>query len=196
MIRVLVVDDHASVRQKIINELKVGDLINVIGEAETSDEAYVRAEKLLPDVVLLDLHLPGLLTPFNLIQKLTALRNVKVLVLADTGVGADVQDLLESGASGYILKSDPLALVRMAIVMVSRGSHDIITPELPRQINHLTQEERAILKQVSNNSKLDKLASQLGISENRLTSTLLHLAQKLDLGTVANLRKWAKKNGF
>jgi DNA-binding NarL/FixJ family response regulator len=196
MIRVLVVDDHASTRQQIINELKVGDLINVVGEAETSDEAFARAEKLLPDVVLLDLHLPGLLTPFNLIQKLTALRNVKVLVLAATGVGADVQDLLESGASGYILKSDPLALVRMAIVMVSRGSQDIITPELPRQINHLTQEERAILKQVSNNSKLDKLASQLGISENRLTSTLLHLAQKLDLGTVANLRKWAKKNGF
>jgi two-component system, NarL family, response regulator DesR len=196
MIRVLVVDDHAPTRQQIIDELKSGNLITIVGEAETSDEAFAKAEKLLPDVVLLDLHLPGLLTPFNLIQKLTALRNVKVLVAAAVGVGADVQDLLESGAYGYVLKSDPPALIRMAIVMVSRGSRNIITPELPRQINHLTQEERAILKQVSNNSKLDKIAAQLGLSENRLTSTLLHLAQKLDLGTVANLRKWAKKNGF
>src|ERR1700722_17616686 len=142
MIRVLVVDDHAPTRQQIINELKSGDLITVVGEAETSDEAYTKAEKLLPDIVLLDLHLPGLLTPFNLIQKLTALRNVKVLVCAPMAVGADVQDLLESGASGYILKSDPSALIRMAIVMVARGSNDIISPALPRQINHLTQEER------------------------------------------------------
>lgn len=196
MIRVLVVDDHASTRQQIINELKSGNLINVIGEAETSDEAYSKAEKLLPDLVLLDLHLPGLLTPFNLIQKLTALRNVKVLACAPVAVGADVQDLLDSGASGYIIKSDPPALMRMAIVMVARGSNDIISPQLPRQITHLTQEERTILKQVSNNSKLDKAAAQLGVSENRLTATLLHLAEKLDLGTVANLRKWAKKNGF
>ncbi len=196
MIRVLVVDDHAPTRQEIIKELKTGNLITVTGEAETSDEAYTLAEKLLPDVVFLDLHLPGLLTPFNLIQKLTALRNVKVLVAAAVGVGADVQNLLESGASGYILKSDPPALLRMAIVMVARGSNDIISPELPRQITHLTPEERTMLKQVSASNKLDKAAAQLGISESRLTTTLSHLAQKLDLGTVANLRKWAKKNGF
>ncbi len=196
MIRVLVVDDHAATRQQIINEFKSGNLITVVGEAETSDEAYAMAEKLLPDVVCLDLHLPGLLTPFNLIQKLTALRNVKVLVVAAVAVGADVQDLLESGASGYIAKSDPPALMRMAIVMVARGSRNIISPALPREIVHLTQEEKTILKNVSQTTKMDKAAAQLGISENRLTTTLLHLAQKLDLGTVANLRKWAKKNGF
>src|SRR5215469_12072106 len=140
MIRVLIVDDHSPTRQQVINDLKSGNLITVVGEAQTSDEAYAVAEKLLPDVVLLDLHMPGLLTPFALIQKLTALRNVKVLITAPIAVGADVQNLLESGASGYILKSDPPALLRMAIVMVGRGSNDIVSPQLPRQVTHLTQE--------------------------------------------------------
>ncbi len=196
MIRLLVVDDHAPTRLQIIEELKSGNLIDVIGEAQTSDEAFQLAEQLLPDVVLLDLHLPGLLTPAILIQKLTGLRNTKVLAFASAGKGVEVQDVLDAGASGYILKSDPSALIRMSILMVARGSRDVISSSLPRHINRLTQQERIILKQASRSNKPDKVALELGISENQLTMALLQLAAKLDLGTVANLKKWAKKNGF
>ncbi len=196
MIRVLVVDDHNESRQQIIEELKTGNLINVIGEAQTSDEALQQAAKLLPDIVLLDLHLPGLLTPINLIRKLSALRNVKVLVSSGIAKGAEVQDILEAGAFGYILKTDPSMLVRMSILMVARGAKNIISPALPRQINHLTAQERNILREVSRTSKSDKAANELGISEHQLNDALTHLAEKLDLGTIANLKKWAKKNGF
>lgn len=196
MIRLLIVDDHAPTRLQIIEELKSGNLISIIGEAQTSDEAFQLAEQLLPDVVLLDLHLPGLLTPIHLIQKLTGLRNTKVLAFASISKGAEVQDLLDAGAAGYILKSDPSALIRMSILMVARGARNVTSPSLPHQINRLTQEERTVLRQASRSNKMDKVARELGINETQLTSTLSHLAQKLDLGTVANLRKWAKKNGF
>jgi DNA-binding NarL/FixJ family response regulator len=196
MIRVIVVDDLHESRQKIIGELKAGNLINVIGEAQTSDEALQLAGKLLPDVVLLDLHLPGLLTPVSLVQKLSALRNVKILPFADNNKASEVQELLEAGASGYVLKSDSSVLIRMSILMVARGSKNILSPALPRQINRLTSQERTILRYTGRSAKLDKVASELGITESQLNDALSHLATKLDLGTIADLKKWAKKNGF
>jgi len=196
MIRVLIVDDHHENRQKIIPELKTGNLINIIGEAQTSGEALQLAEKLLPDVVLLDLHLPGLLTPPSLIRKLSALRNVKVIAFADNNNAAEAQELLEAGASGYILKSDTSVLIRMSILMVARGSKNIISSTLPREINHLTSQERTILKYTIRTSSLEKAARDLGISDTQLTDALSHLAVKLDLGTITELKKWAKKNGF
>ncbi len=196
MIRILLVDDHHESRQQIIPELKAGNLINVIGEAQTSDEALQMAEKLLPDVVLLDLHLPGLLTPPSLIQKLSALRNVKVIAFADNNKAAEVQELLQAGASGYILKSDSSVLIRMSVLMVARGSKNIISSAMPREINHLTSQERIILKYVNRATKPEKAASDLGISEGQLNAALTHLAEKLELGAIADLKKWAKKNGF
>jgi DNA-binding NarL/FixJ family response regulator len=196
MIRVIVVDDHHESRQRIIGELKAGNLINVIGEAQTSDEALQLSEKLLPDVVLLDLHLPGLLNSVSLVQKLSALRNVKVLAFADNNKAAEVQDLLEAGASGYILKSDSSVLARMSLLMVARGSKNILSPALPRQINRLTSQERTILRYASRATKPEKAATELGITEAQLSDALSHLATKLDLGTIADLKKWAKKNGF
>lgn len=196
MIRIIVVDDHNESRQRIIGELKAGNLINVIGEAQTSDEALQLSEKLLPDVVLLDLHLPGLLSPTSLIQKLSALRNVKVLAFGDNNKASEVQDLLEAGASGYIVKSDNSVLIRMSILMVARGSKNILSPALPRQINRLTSQERTILRYTGRTTKPQKAAADLGITESQLNDALAHLATKLDLGTIADLKKWAKKNGF
>ena len=196
MTRLLIVDDNQESREQIIPELKTGNLIVVVGEAQTSDEALKMAEKLLPDVVLLDLHLPGLLPPASLIQKLSALRNVKVIAFADNNKAAEVQDLLEAGAGGYILKSDNPVLIRMSILMVARGSKNILSPALPKQINQLTSQERVILKYVSRASKIEKAANDLGISESQLENALSHLATKLDIGSSTDLKKWAKKNGF
>jgi DNA-binding NarL/FixJ family response regulator len=196
MIRVLLVDDHSETRQQITPELKAGNLIDIIGEAQTSDEALRMAERLLPDIVLLDLHLPGLLTPPSLIQKLSSLRNVKVIAFADNNKAVEVQELLEAGACGYILKSDTSVFIRMAVIMVARGSKNIISSTLPREINHLTSQERTILKYVNRIAKLEKAAQDLGISEDQLTEALSHLAAKLDLGSILDLKKWSKKNGF
>ena len=103
MIRLMVVDDHIPTREQIVKELGSGDLIEVIAEAGTSDEAWRVAQQILPDLVLLDLHLPGLTTTEDLLRKLSGLPNVKVVIFASKAPASDVLDLLDGGASDYVL---------------------------------------------------------------------------------------------
>ncbi len=196
MIRLMVVDDHIPTRQQIIKELTTGDLIEILCEAGTSDEAWRVAQQLLPDIVLLDLHLPGLMSTEDLLRKFKALPNVKVVIFASKAPASDVLDLLEAGAAGYVLKDDPSALIRMSILMVSRGSTGIISPSLPRHLTRLTADERLILRHLTKRGKLPKAAERIGIPEKELEATAQHLAAKLELDSIEKLIKWAKKHGF
>jgi DNA-binding NarL/FixJ family response regulator len=196
MIRLLVVDDHKQTRSTIISHLTEDGLINIIGEAETSDQALKLSEQLHPDVVLLDLHLPGLIPSIDLVKRLTALRNVKVIAFASESKAAYVQEVLGAGASGYVLKNDPPALLRMSLLMVSRGSKNILSPSLPRNVTRLTNAERSLLKEVTKRGGIAKAAGRLNLSDNELEGTLTELSEKLELGDLESLLRWAKKNGF
>ncbi len=194
--RLLVVDDHIPTRQEIVRELSTGGVIEIVGEAETSDQALKAAKDLLPDVVLLDLHLPGLIGSIDLIKRLTALRNVHVVMFASQGKPSEVQDLLDAGAVGYVLKTDAPALIRMALLMVTRGSKGVVSPSLPRHITRLSPEERSVLRSITMRGKLGKAAERLGISEVELMETVEGLMAKLELEKPEQLVKWAKKQGF
>lgn len=196
MIRILVVDDHTPTREAAINELQADGIIQVVGEAETSDEAYKTAAQLLPDMILLDLHMPGLMQTNTLISKLVALKNVHVIVYATQPKASEVQDLFDLGASAYVLKTDPWFMIRMSILMVARGTQGVITSALPRNLLRLTQQERNILRQVTKRGGLPKAAERMGITEYDLTKLLEHLVEKLELNDVDKLVKWAKKHGF
>lgn len=196
MLRLMIVDDHSPSREQAVRDLAAAGVIQIIAEAETSDEAWKTAQKLLPDVVLLDLHLPGLLTTNDLLKRLTNLPRVKVVIFASASKASEVQDLLDAGASAYVLKSDPPALIRMAMLMASRGSKGIVSPSLPRHLTRLTPNERSILRQLTKRGKPPQIAERLGISENTLHDALLHLTQKLELPSTEHLIKWAKKHGF
>lgn len=195
-IRLLVVDDHQQTREAIVQELSSGGLIRVAGEAKTSDEALKIARELLPDLVLLDLHLPGLLGTTELIKKMTALRNVKVVLFASEAKLAEVQPYLAAGAHGYMLKTDNAVLLRMALLMVSRGSRNIISPALPRYIIGLSIQERALLAELARPGNVAKIAQRLGISPENLTAQANSLAAKFELKDIEQLRRWTKKNGF
>ncbi len=196
MIRVLVVDDHIPTRQKAVSDVSAGHLMEVVAEAATSDEAWKTAQQLLPDIVLLDLHLPGLISTMDLIQRFGRLKNTKVIIYASDGKASDVQDLLDAGALGYILKTDAPALLRMALLMVTRGSKGVISPSLPRHLTRLSGQERTLLRHLTKRGKLPKAAERMGIPVEELTETAEHLAQKLELDDVDKLIKWAKKHGF
>lgn len=196
MIRLVVVDDHEPTRKQALDQLSQGGLIRIVGEAETSDQALKVARELLPDIVLLDLHLPGLLAVPELLKRLVTLRNVRVVMFASQGKAADVQDLLDLGASGYVLKTDPAALLRMAILMAHKGATSIISPSLPRHITHLSHEERTLLRSLNLRGKLAKAAERLGISDEELDDRVAGLVEKLELETPDQLVKWAKKHGF
>jgi DNA-binding NarL/FixJ family response regulator len=195
-IRVLVVDDHTPTLEAATQELQTDGIIQVVGEAETSDEAWKTAAQLLPDMVLLDLHLPGLLSTTDLIRKLVGLKNVHIIVYASQSKASEVQDLFDMGASAYVLKTDPWPLIKMSILMVSRGSQGIISPALPKNLTRMTTQERNILRQVTKRGGLPKAAERMGITEYDLNKLLEHVVEKLELDDVDKLVKWAKKHGF
>lgn len=195
-IRLVVVDDHAPTREQVVKDLSSGDIIKIVGEAKSSDEALKLSRELLPDVVLLDLHLPGFLDTMDLLKRLIVLRNVRVVIFGSLGKPSEVQDLLDAGAAGYVLKTDAPALIRMAILMVSRGSKGVVSPALPRHVTRLLPEERHILRQITQKGKFAKAALRLDISEDLLMLKVSALAAKLELETPEHLVKWAKKQGF
>lgn len=196
MIRLLVVDDHVQTREQAVTDLSSGGLINVVGQAGTSDEAYKLCAQLLPDIVLLDLHLPGLIGTFDLIKKLTSLKMVRVVIFASQSKASEVQDLLDAGAAAYVLKTDPPALLRMTIVMVHKGSRGVVSPALPRHLTRLSPQERSLLRQLTMRGKLAKAQERLGITETELQDLISHLTEKLELESSEELVKWAKKHGF
>lgn len=190
------VDDHAPTREQAVAQLSSGGLISIVGEAETSDQALKLARELLPDIVLLDLHLPGLVQTPDLIKKMTALRNVKVVIFASQGKAADVQDLLDYGAAAYVLKTDPPALLRMTILMVQRGSRGILSPSLPRHLTRLSEQERTVLRYITMRGKIAKAAERMGLEETEFNGIIEQLSTKLELDSPDKLVKWAKKHGF
>ncbi|MBX9942011.1 MAG: response regulator transcription factor [Candidatus Obscuribacterales bacterium] len=192
----MIVDDHAQTRAEVGEKLAQGGLIKVVAEAETSHEAWVTASKILPDIVLLDLHLPGLYNTVELLKRFSQLKRTKVVIFAGQSKAAEVQDLLAAGASGYILKEDAPALVKMALLMVSKGSKSVISPSLPRHLTRLTAQERTILRYLTMKGKLSTAAERMGISQQELDELLEHLVEKLELESPEKLLRWARKHGF
>jgi DNA-binding NarL/FixJ family response regulator len=159
----MVVDDHAEIRGEIVKQLSQGDLLKVVAEADTSHDAWKVASQILPDIVLLDLHLPGLYSTVDLLKRFSQLKRTKVVIYASQGKAAEVQDLLEAGASGYVLKDDAPALIKMALLMVSKGSKAVISPSLPRHLTRLTAQERSVLRYMTMRGKLLKAAERMVI---------------------------------
>ncbi len=193
----MVVDDHADTRQEIVKQLTQGGLLKVVAEAETSHDAWQVASKILPDIVLLELHLPGLYSTLDLLKRFGQLkRRSKVVIFAGQGKASEVQDLLDAGASGYVLKDDPPALLKMALLMVSKGSKWVISPSLPRHLTRLTAQERTILRYLTMKGRLTTAAERMGITQEELNNTVNHLVEKLELDDSDKLLRWAKKHGF
>lgn len=192
----MVVDDHTETRQQIISALTQGDLFKVVAESETSHDAWKTASQILPDIVLLDLHLPGLYSTFDLLKRFGQLKRTKVVVFAGLCKASEVQDLLEAGASGYVLKTDAPALIKMALLMVSKGSKSVISPSLPRHLTRLTAQERMILRYIAMKGKLAKAAERMGLSEPEFEELVGHLTEKLELESPDKLLRWARKHGF
>lgn len=192
----MVVDDHVETRQQTIANLTQGDLLKVVAEADTSHDAWKIASQILPDIVLLDLHLPGLYSTVDLLKRFGQLKRTKVVIFAGQGKASEVQDLLEAGASGYVLKTDAAALIKMALLMVSKGSRTVISPSLPRHLTRLTAQERTILRYIAMKGKLSKAAERMGIGEAELTELVEHLTEKLELESPDKLLRWARKHGF
>ncbi|WNE95781.1 response regulator transcription factor [Streptomyces luomodiensis] len=207
-IRVLLVDDHQVVRRGLRTFLEVQDDIEVVGEASDGEEGIARAEELRPDVVLMDVKMPGL----DGIEALRTLRDLdnpaRVLVVTSFTEKRTVVPALRAGASGYVYKDvDPEALAR-AIRSVHSG-HVLLQPDVALALlsqeengggqgrgGSLTEREREVLALIADGRSNREIARALVLSEKTVKTHVSNILMKLDLADRTQAALWAVRHGI
>ncbi len=194
-IRVLIVDDHAILRDGIRSLLERQEDMLVVGEASTGLEALSQVSALLPDIVLMDIAMPGMngIEATHQIKELYP--QVKILVLTQHDNREYIEPLLQAGASGYILKRSGGKEVVSAIRHVYEDSgylepgiaQKIISDyrqqktNLPEEIPHLTTREKQILNLTTSGKSNKEIAQMLGISPKTVSVHRSNIMTKLDI---------------
>ncbi|MFF0753899.1 response regulator [Streptomyces sp. NPDC004267] len=207
--RVLLVDDHQVVRRGLRTFLEVQDDIEVVGEASDGAEGVARAEELRPDVVLMDVKMPGT-DGIEALKRLRELGNpARVLVVTSFTEQRTVVPALRAGASGYVYKDiDPDALAG-AIRSVHAG-HVLLQPEVAEallsQDDHgqggtgrgttLTEREREVLGLIADGRSNREIARALVLSEKTVKTHVSNILMKLDLADRTQAALWAVRHGL
>jgi DNA-binding NarL/FixJ family response regulator len=210
-IRVLVADDHALVREGIRKVIDDPGRMVVVGEAGNGDEAIEQVAELNPDVLVLDVTMPGrsgLEVTRELVEKHPELR---ILILTMHDKHEYVLDAVRAGAHGYVLKDGEPAELQKAIEVVHQGEA-YYTPWAAAQISaalrgdsptspsdtlaKLSSREVEILREVARGHTSKAIGQNLGISPRTVESHRLRLMDKLEIRTVAGLTKLAIQEGL
>ena len=210
-IRVLIADDHGLMRAGVKALLDATDDIEVVGEAEDGDEAIQEVRRLAPDVVLMDVAMPGLggLEATLVIGKEHP--EVKILVLTQYVDREYVSRFLKAGVSGYVLKKAAASELVAAIRAVQRGGL-VLDPEIARDVmseqgkeaspdqvedpyETLTDREKQVLKLVAEGGSNKEIAETLGISVKTAMAHREHLMEKLGVHSRTELIKFALRRG-
>lgn len=187
MISVLIVDDHPVVRDGLRSMFSVDGRFDVVGEAGDGKQAVARVRALRPDVVLMDLRMPGG-DGVTAIRELSRLQEpARVLVLTTYDTDHDVLRAIEAGATGYLLKDTPREELFRAVEAASRGESVLspaVTSRLMGQVRQpapeqLSPRELDVLRLVAAGASNREAAQQLFISEATVKTHLLHLYAKL-----------------
>lgn len=185
-IRVLIVDDHPVVRAGLTSMLGTQPELQVIGSASSGEEALAIIQRESPDVVLLDLRMPGL----NGIDMLTAAKRngsqTRAIILTSYETDEDIYRAVQAGAQGYLLKDTPLKEMLEAIRTVDGGKRYI-----PRQIAQrlaermmraeLTAREIEILKMLAKGPTNKQIGHALGISDFTVRNHVNSIIEKLEV---------------
>ncbi len=211
-IRVLIADDHAIVRDGVRALLALSDDITVVGEAANGQEAIDLARRLAPDVILMDIAMPGLGGLEATVQIRKENPQAKILVLTQYEDREYIRRFLKAGVSGYVLKKAAGSELTTAIRAVSRGGL-VLDPEVAREAmrdqsepaarggrgadpyESLTDREKQVLKLVAEGHSNKEVAETLDISVKTAMSHREHIMQKLDLHSRTDLIKFAIAQG-
>ena len=211
-IRVLLAEDHTIVRQGLRSILDGREGIQVVGEAKDGREAVEKAQQLQPDIVLMDLSMP-------LLSGLEATRQIKsqcpqieVLVLTMHADEEYVLQILQAGASGYLLKQSAVGELVTAIQAVDQGD-SYLSPAISRKVvdgyvrqareqsqvdpyEQLTDREREVLHLIAEGYSTQEIADLLFISPKTVRGHRSSLTEKLDLHSNAELTRYAIRKGI
>jgi len=207
-IRVLVVDDHAVVRSGLRHVLEAEDDIEVVGEAGDMREAVFEARSQKPDVVLMDIVMPG---PSGIEATPAVLKEApeaKVLVLSMQDDPRYVREAFSAGASGYVLKEAADAEVVDAVREVSRGGRYVhpalgarlVAAEAEERVraeeDPLSDREREVLRLLALGHTNQEIAKKLYLSVRTVETHRAHIMQKLRLSSRAELVRFAMDEGL
>lgn len=191
LLRVLVVDDHPIVRSGLASVLATQPDFRVVGEAATGDVAVRLAADLVPDVVLMDLRMPGRDGADATAAIVRARPATRVLVLTTYASDGAVLRAIEAGAVGYLLKDAPHEELFRALRAVARGERYLAPAAAERLMTRwrqqgpgaarasLTARELEVLRCVARGDANRQVAAALGITEPTVKAHLVHAFEKL-----------------
>ncbi len=212
-ITVMLAEDHTIVREGFRKMLELENDIEVIGEAQDGRQAVALAKKLRPDVVLMDIAMPLLNGLEATRQVLKAVPNTKVLMLSAHSDDAYVNNAIESGAVGFLLKQTSAHDVCLAIREVHQGK-TFFSPSIARHFkrlnpllpgragalnskaSQLTSREMEVLQLIAEGKANKEIAAELGIGIKTVEKHREHLMQKLDIHDTAGLTRYAISAGI
>lgn len=208
MIRVLVVDDHAILRDGIRSILESQEDIIVVGEASNGEEALEFASKLIPDIVLMDISMPKTngLEATRLIKD--KYPQIKVLILTQHDNREYIAPALAAGAAGYVLKRSGRREMLNALRQVHEQGAFLtgnVTQEVLKEYSqnghnkktddqHLTERERQVLHAIVDGKSNKEIALELGISPKTVSVHRTNLMLKLNVQNTVELIRYAASN--
>ena len=197
-VRVVVADDHPAFRAGIRAALERGDQVQVVAEAADGTEALAAVERERPDVLLLDVNMPGA-GGLEVARALAGRADApRVLVLSAFNDSATVLGLLDAGAAGYITKDQHPTAVREAVLAVHRGEGRwfVPIPRRPETLSPLTGREHEVLVAMARGLDNPGIAARLRIAENTVRNHLAAVYAKLGVTSAREAIAWAWENGL
>ena len=201
-IRVMIVDDHPMVAEGIEALLETYDDVEVVATTSNGRDAVKVADTLLPDVILLDLNMPGV-TGFAATEMILEKQpEMRILILSMHDSPEYISSALDHGARGYILKDVPTDEIKTAIDKVMAGEEYLcvgarasLQPRITDGRQPLTSREQTILLQVAQGKSNRDVASELEISVHTVETHRKNIKRKLGINSTAGLTRYALEHG-
>jgi len=184
--RLLIVDDDGLIRESLMLTLSLEDDIEIVGEAENGKDALQICKDTCPDIVLMDIRMPGVdgIGATQLIKDNCP--SIKIMMLTTFADKASIQNALSAGADGYLLKTDETAAIagKLRTLMSGSGVLDAhVLKQLTRPVNplmdNLSVRERDITRLVAQGLTNKEIAAQLFLSEGTVRNKIMMIMEKL-----------------
>jgi DNA-binding NarL/FixJ family response regulator len=211
-IRVLVVDDHALFREGVMHILSRAEDIEVVAEADNGRAAVEQCRALRPDVVLMDINMPGTGGLEATRQIKSEMPEIKVLILTVTDAEQALFEAVKAGASGYVLKSasprevidsvrrvslgEPVVPGNLAMQIINEFSKPKPAASERPSVDALTERELEVLQLLATGATNRDIAKKLYISENTVRNHVRNILEKLHLSNRVQAAAYAIREGY
>jgi two-component system, NarL family, nitrate/nitrite response regulator NarL len=195
-ISIMILEDHQSTLDGLVHGLSKEPDFTIVGTATNSDEGCELAERLRPEIVLLDLHVPGRTGPRSMVEAFSRIPGCRLIVFSAENRMAYIQSVLSMGVAAYLLKSERLSTVAETIRQVVAGKKAILSAELTAAAKKFTISEQEVLDMLGRGMKYQDIADERGTSVATVRKQCETLLLKLGLETREQLIAWAVKNGY